>query len=521
MRPVFASLIAAFLLLPAIPAQEAAKPAATLVSKLEAVLNRPVYQHAHWGLLVVEQDSGKVLFERDADKLFAPASVTKLFTVAAALAEFGPDHRWTTPVVRRGELREDGVLAGDLILLASGDLTMGGRTAADGSISFTNIDHTYANGSTEGGTTPENPLAGLAELAKQVAAAGVKQVRGDVLVDDRLFDKSESSGSGPVRVTPVLVNDNLLDLRITPTEAGQPAKVEWRPRTSAISLDARIETGPAASITRVTATQPAPGRFVVRGVIPAGHKPLLRVVEVDDPAAFARSLFIDCLREAGVRVDASNLVGNRVEALPAREETLKLPRVAAFTSPPFREEAKLILKVSHNLHASTLPLLIASKHGERTLAAGMLRVGKFLREAGVPAHTISFGGGAGGARSDFTTPRATVALLRHMATRPDAAVYQQALPILGVDGTLHDVVPPESPVRGKVQAKTGTFTWQNGLNGRQLLISKALAGYLTTASGKKLVFCFFVNGTHLTLPTDTKREGRALGQLCEIIHLDQ
>jgi serine-type D-Ala-D-Ala carboxypeptidase/endopeptidase (penicillin-binding protein 4) len=135
--------------------------------------------------------------------------------------------------------------------------------------------------------------------------------------------------------------------------------------------------------------------------------------------------------------------------------------------------------------------------------------------------TISFGGGAGGARSDFVTPAATVQLLRHMAGRPDFFVYERALPILGVDGTLAKSVASESPAKGKVQAKTGTLTWDNLLFGRPLLTSKALAGYLTTSRGRRLAFAAFVNGVHLKDGLDTKRIGSDLGKLCEIVHAER
>src|SRR5205085_4465188 len=99
---------------------------------------------ARWGLLVVDAATGQTLYERDADRLFMPASVTKLYSCAAALAAFGPDHRFQTPVYRRGEL-SDGRLRGDLILVAQGDLTLGGRTTADGKMAFKDRDPIYAN----------------------------------------------------------------------------------------------------------------------------------------------------------------------------------------------------------------------------------------------------------------------------------------------------------------------------------------------------------------------------------------
>ena len=182
---------------------------------------------------------------------------------------------------------------------------------------------------------------------------------------------------------------------------------------------------------------------------------------------------------------------------------------------------KLILKVSHNLHASTLPLLLAEKHGKRTLHDGMKLERDFLAKAGVDVDSISFGGGAGGARADYVTPAATVQLLRHMAGRPDFFVYERALPILGVDGTLAKSVVSDSPVKGHVQAKTGTLAWDNLLFDRGLCTSKAIAGYLTTAKGKRLAFAAFVNGVHLKDGIDVKRLGSDLGKLCEIVHVER
>ena len=493
-------------------------PKSSLALKIDAVLQQPEFKSAHWGILVVDQADGRVVYEKNADELFAPASVTKLYSVAAALDAFGADYRFVTKVVRKGELRSEGLLDGDLILIASGDLTMGGRTDANGKIAFKNVDHTYAAFTAEAETTEQNPLAGLADLARQIAAAGIKRVRGDVLIDDRLFEKSESTGSGPTRLSPIVVNDNVIDFHFTPTEPGKPATVQWRPRTASLVVDAQVMTGPENSVLRTVSHMPGPGRVVVRGSIPAKRKMLTRIAEVEDPASFARSLFIDSLRAAGISVEASSLERNRSEGLPARDTVAELPQVASFISPPFSEEARLILKVSHNLHASTLPLLIAAKNGQRTLEQGLLREGAFLRRAKVDVDQISFGGGAGGARNDFATPRATIQLLRYMATRPDFAVYEGALPILGVDGTTHDSVPEDSPARGKVRAKTGTFVLTNQLNGRAVLISKALAGYVTSASGKKLAFAMFVNGTHLPNTGETKREGKTLGKLAEIIY---
>jgi D-alanyl-D-alanine carboxypeptidase/D-alanyl-D-alanine-endopeptidase (penicillin-binding protein 4) len=489
-----------------------------LAARIDAVINQPRYKNAHWGILVVEAASGRPVCAHDPDRLCTPASTTKLYSCSTALAELGPGYRFVTPVHRRGEVR-DGRLAGDLILVASGDLTFGGRTDAQGHCLATDSDHTYATTvSTATALTPTDPLAGLNALAEQVAAAGIKAVTGDVLIDDRLFAAERGSGSGPDRVTPIIVNDNVIDLTVTPgDQAGAPASVALRPATGWVQMDAQVVTAEAGRTPFIDVIPVAPQRFVVRGRIARDSKPLVRIWPVDDPAAFARVLFIESLRRHGVAVAASPLRPAQAP-LPERDGYGKLPVVARFESPPLSEAVKVTLKVSHNLYASTLPLLVAAKHGERTLADGLRHQQRFLRELGVDVSAVSFAGGAGGNNADATTPRATVALLRAMAKRPEYPALLAGLPVLGIDGTLADVVPADSPARGKVFAKTGTLSWHDLLNDRVLVRSKALAGTMTTAKGMDLVFALFVNDVPLPPGETPPVEGKTLGKLCEILY---
>src|SRR5439155_14979994 len=203
------------------------------------------------------------------------------------------------------------------------------------------------------------------------------------------------------------------------------------------------------------------------------------------PAGFARALFVEALRHEGVRVSASLLQAPQAE-LPEKGSYANLTRVASYTSPRFAELIKVTLKVSHNLYASTLPLLVAAKNGKRTLAEGLHLQRRFLAELGVDVGSISFGGGAGGANADLVTPRATVQLLQAMAKRPDYTAYHAALPVLGIGGTLSSVIPADSPAKGKVQAKTGTLFWHDVMNDRNMRRSKALAGAMTAANGREL-----------------------------------
>jgi len=489
-----------------------------LSAKIDAVLNGPDYKHSRWGVLVVDSENGRTLYEQNPDQLFAPASVTKLYTCAAALCVLGADHRFETPVYQRGEVA-DGRLHGDLILVGQGDLTLGSRAGAAGKLLFKNNDHIYADWlSTRTELVDADPLAGLVELARQVKESGVRQVDGDVLIDDRLFAKSRGSGSGPGVVTPILVNDNIIDVLITPaSKAGDPATATFRPETSYAQIELQVETVGQGKPVKIGTAGAGPQSFVLRGQIPVGAKPVVRICPMEDPAGFARALFIESLRRAGVAVKAS-VHQSPTADLPDKDLYKELKRVALLKSPPLSEMLKVTLKVSHNLYASTLPLLIAAKNGKSTLAEGLHLERRPLADLGVDVEAMSLESGAGGGIADRVTPRTTVQLLQGMAKRPDWSVYKAALPVLGVDGTLVNSVSEDSPARGKVSAKTGTYDDDDLLNRRPLLRAKSLAGSMFTAKGRQLTLAIFVNDVPLAPGGDGAREGKVIGRLCEIIY---
>ena len=271
---------------------------------------------------------GKLFMEQAANQLFRPASVTKLYTCAAALADLGADYRFLTVVRRNGEVDPaTGALKGDLILVASGDLALGGRTGPDGTLLYTESDHSYA-GSTSSVVSidPMAPLAGLDSLARGVLESGVKSISGQVMIDDRLFQPATSTGSGPSRVSPIVVNDNVIDVLVAPgANPGEPASIMLLPLTSYASVDARVLTVAEGEPVSLRVSSIGPRSFQVRGTIPVKHAPAVKTFEIDSPADFARALFIECLRRRGVTVDASPLGDNPSSRLPSRVRSPSFP----------------------------------------------------------------------------------------------------------------------------------------------------------------------------------------------------
>lgn len=195
-----------------------------------------------------------------------------------------------------------------------------------------------------------------------------------------------------------------------------------------------------------------------------------------------------------------------------------MQRVALLTSPPFSENLKLILKVSQNMQADSLLPLMAVKEEKRTFWDGLIIERTFFGKAGLDLNSLSISDGRGNSPADFMSPRNMVDLLKYMSSRNDSQVYLDSLPVLGVDGSLATSVGPESPAKGKVQAKTGTTAKYDAVNDRIIVSSKALAGYMTTSKGRKLAFAVYVNNVPVKDIKELEQVGNDLGSICEAIY---
>lgn len=452
-------------------------------------MRKPEYRNAQWGLLQKDPASGRVVHSLFPGQFFIPGSTAKLFSVSGAWNTLGADHRFETPVYAVGE-RRGATLAGDLALVAQGDLTMGGRTSPDGSVSFTNLDHTYANDIPGATLTPENPLAGIDLIAQQVRRSGITRVDGNVIVDDRLFAPAPVLDPTP---TPLIINDNLIDLTTTPGDRPDaPARLDWRPKVAPYDVTSTVKTVAAGKPTALTVTTSGNGtRIRLSGTIAAGAEPVLRVAPVTDPAAFGRTALIEALERAGVEVTAGPKGPNPVGELPRTYEGR--PRVAVYTSPPFAEYAKLILKVSHNLGANLGMCLMAVTTGSHDCMDGFPVLARFLDDAGVDRKQVQLLDGRGGNPVDRSTPQAEAQMLTYWQRNPEAKLFREALPILGVDGLLAENCR-DCPARGKVFAKTGAAVGLDALNDRLGVGAITIAGYLDKGSGRYDVFYAGVTG---------------------------
>jgi D-alanyl-D-alanine carboxypeptidase/D-alanyl-D-alanine-endopeptidase (penicillin-binding protein 4) len=231
-------------------------------AEIQQIFDKPLYSKATWSLRVVDADSGEVIHDLRSDQRMLIGSVRKLFSVGLALEEIGPDHRFRTPIHRTGNVDGAGVLSGNLVVVASGDLAMGGRTNSDGSFAITNFDHNEANSLQNAVLSAPDPLAGFDTLARQVKARGIARVDGDVVIDERLFEPFDFREE--FNLSAMFVNDDVVDVTIAANGA-----VDWRPRSAAFAVQSGVVVGPAGSAFTVELDPEFPACFGTSGCM--GH----------------------------------------------------------------------------------------------------------------------------------------------------------------------------------------------------------------------------------------------------------
>jgi PBP4 family serine-type D-alanyl-D-alanine carboxypeptidase len=489
----------------------------TLAERIQRIVDRPEFRRAMFGIEFYSLDSSKPIYTLNAEKLFVPGSTTKLLTEGTALELMGADYQFHTRVYRTGDVDQSGTLNGDLVLVASGDPNLSARVRPDGTLAFENEDHAY-DGDVHTRAVPGDPLLIIRRLAAQVAAHGIKRITGRVLVDATLFKGGDRELGTDVVMSPIVVNDNLIDLMIGPGQKiGGAAVISPAPATSYLRIVNRVTTGApgsAAAIQFGTDAADASGLHTleVTGTTPAGAAPVLYAYRVPDPARFAEVVLSEALRERGVTTgQAGTPVG--IDFKKLSESYTPDHMVAEHVSPPLREEVKITLKVSQNLHASMTPrVLKAVRAPGDTAKTGFDLEHDFLQRAGLDLTGAQQADGAGG--DAHFSPAFMVSYLAYMSQQKDSAIFRAALPILGRDGTLWNI-QPSSPAAGHVFAKTGTFAVYDPLNRRLLITGKGLAGYITTADNRHLAFTVYVN--NVSVSTDpaaaTAVVGQALGEI--------
>ena len=431
--------------------------AAALQGDLAGMIARNV-RSGQFGAMVVSLTRGDTLFAQNAGEMMQPASTMKLFSTAVALDRFGPEHRFSTDVLRDGALGADGTVNGNIFLRADGDPSMSARFYKD----------------------PNLPMA---TLARSVSAAGVKHVKGDLVYDASAFDdqkipdgwKTTYLGAAyAARVSALSLNENLVWVVVQPN--GKAAAVTLEPATTAIPLrsSVRLVGGRGG---RIIARRAADGGIDVSGSIGSASGPLRYSLVVDDPALFTAGALRAALQNVGITVDGTIKPGKT----PGSAE-----KVASFDSPPLSQIVSEMNRESINIVAELLfrdAARASASDGTGTAAAGLANLREFLqKKVGVDPQAVRVSDGSGLSTLDYLTPRVMVELLSYAHRGPWSSAFHGSLPVAGESELLRRRMRA-TPAQGNLHAKTGTTNTVIGLG-----------GYVTSKSGEIIAFSFIYNG---------------------------
>lgn len=453
------------LLIPAFRLEGRASPLETIQTRIAKVLKRPGVRSAKWGIQVLDPATSSVLLEINPDKPFLPASVLKMVTTAAALEKLGPDFRHRTGVYTNGRINPDGTVEGDLILVGRGD---------------PNLTDPY-------GELFEKPA--LLELAESINALGIKNIQGDIIGDDSYFDTNcpvkgwtaqalKSLYGAPVSA--LNVNNNVIWVHARPTKNKQRVSIELEPRSSFFNIRNMAKTGSRRARNTMSARLiRGSNTIVVSGILPSA-KTFSHHILLEKSAEVAAVMFRDELKKQGIDVQG------KISALHygyiTEEEKASWKLLAEHQSPPLIRALEIINKKSQNLHAEMLLRTLGAEFkGSGTNEAGLEAVKDFLIEAGIDSEKIRLNDGCGLSRENLVTPRFQTSLLQFLLQRYYFDLFRNTLAVSGIDGTLKNRLSA-TEVKGTIHAKTGSL---NGVT--------TLAGYMTTKSGRNLVFTIFVN----------------------------
>ena len=475
--PRILCLFCAALLAFSAPAQEQKPPAtlAELRQRLADHLGQPRFDAAMWGVKIASLDTGATLWEQNPQKLFSPASNSKLYTVALALDRLGADYRIKTSLYAKAKPNSRGTLKGDLIVYGRGDPTINARL--------------------HGGDIYQ----ALEPLVRALTNAGVKRITGDLVGDDSYFH-GPPFGSGwswgdleeyyGAEVSALTINDNTLQAVVKPgARVGAPCRLGLLPATTWLTFSNRTETVAAGAARKLQFYHPLCQNLIyVSGQMPIDDPGNTNDVTMHNPAGLFVSLFKEALARQGIKVSGKVRTINWLDRHLRPIDSEGLVELGSVESLPMGDLAREVQKPSQNLYTDLLlahvgeQALASDKSTDETSEAlGIRELKKFLAEAGIQRGEVQFEEGSGLSRNNLTTPNATVTLLQFMSRHKCAQAYLEALPIAGVDGTLRNRMKG-TPAAGNLRAKTGTLRWAN-----------SLSGHVTTAAGEHLIFSLMVN----------------------------
>jgi D-alanyl-D-alanine carboxypeptidase/D-alanyl-D-alanine-endopeptidase (penicillin-binding protein 4) len=455
--------------------QPAPAPNARMAFTIDSLADAAPTQHTTWGIEVFDQQTGKVLYERNSDRHYIPASNTKLVVTSVAMGMLGPDFRYRTNILA-GDVSGTGTSTG-VIIVGSGDPTFSARFW-------------------------KTPFAAAAAFADSIYATGIRRIDGPLTVDASRFTDAMINGTWEVGDLPggsappvgaFAMEEGIFRVVFNPGQtAGAPVTASWPGWPSNNPLD-----GQPISISRIhTDTAGSRGSMDVdylgrrdtiyfTGTVPAG-RPDTSSYSMTDPPLYAGRAVAAALEARGIAVlGGVRVVRDSASAADARRQIANVHTIATMTSPPLSEIVSAILHPSQNWIAETLLKTLGAERGTSGSWRGGLAVERtyLVKTVGLDSLDFNLRDASGMSPQNLLSPNAIVRILEHDRNATWGKAYAAALAAPGEPGTLQTRL---KEYEGRLRGKTGTIS-----------NVATLSGFLVTDNGRAVTFSIMTNGTGL------------------------
>lgn len=469
---------AALLTLIAAPQAEAKKPkahAATVASaaqKRQAARNPAglpanvamAFARAHIPLdavsvFVIRTGSATPILQWNADTGMNPASTMKLLTTFAGLDLLGPDFRWKTSAYADNQ-PDRGVLSGNLYLRGQGDPKL----------------------------IPEE----LVKLVSDVRRAGVDELAGNIVLDRTYFENGlseappldgDSARAYNVAPDALLYSFKTLTFTLTPDTGNGAVNIDVSPPLAQLQIDNQLQVtrggcGDWKTLSGANIATQTDGRVLAsfdgRYAAACGER-------VYNIAALTHADFI-----WGGFLALWQQAGGKTRFTPGIREG-KVPRQAVLLAthygPTLADVVHDIDKYSNNVMARQLFLTIGAEIGRKPASVQLSTevINRWLARQNLTMPELVIENGSGLSRVERISARNMGRLLQQADANPNGGILRDALPVVGVDGTMRNRLT-RAGVAGNAEIKTGTL---NDV--------RAIAGYVEGEGGERFVVVSMIN----------------------------
>ncbi len=448
-------------------------PVKELQDDLESLLDNKQFDNSFIGISVIAPETNEVLFQKNENKNFIPASNEKLLTTATALRYLGADYKFQTRIYLDGDKTETGEFNGDIYIRGFGDPSLS--------------NYFY-----------ENPFQIFHYFTKILDSLGIKIINGDIIGDDNFFDDLFYAPGWQLddiiypysaQINALSILDNKVEITIeSGLNVGEATTMSVYPDIKYVNVTNQVLTSESEEATNIYAVKDAfTNDIKIYGNISYDSVSLAKhslSVSIYNPTLFFLYVFKDYLDKNNISHKGALADIDDLEYLP---DYTFFEQNFIYFSPKLSEIIKIINRESHNLAAEMLLKTIAREtSGFGSTSDGIEQVKKYLEKIGLSSDKIFIVDGSGLSRLNMLTPSLLTSVLNNLYKSEHRNLFWSSLAAPSENGTMKRRLTKSAAAK-RVRAKTGTM---NNVS--------TISGYVKSRDDEIIIFSVLVN--NFTVP---------------------